>query len=217
MSARHADRQLKLRVIEVLERRAKQFRSYENIWPFRVPHEPLTLDAIVDEALAEEGGSIPLEALKTRTVIRLTFGQAGDEADDGASWEAWVIGLPSGVMLYCDDEGDERRILASVRRGNPIEADGFFLELLAETGGEAFGIEMTGTVPDRVRTSVADREFLLDVFVELFEGTDAEPLLRAGPGGDFRHDVDRWLSRAWTAPTPSRTPRRQPRRRDEMP
>jgi hypothetical protein len=216
MTARHVDRQLKLRVIEALERRAKQFRSYENIWPFRVPHEPLTLDAIVDEALAEDGGSIAVEALKTRTVVRLTFGPDGDERGDGLAWEAWVIGLPSGVMLYCDDAGDERRILASVKRGNPIEADGFFLELLAETGGEAFGIEMTGAVPDRVRTSVADRDFILDVFVELFEGTDAEPALRSGPGGDFRNDVDRWLSRAWVAP-PARTPRRQPRRRDEMP
>src|SRR2546423_1464399 len=123
-------RQLKARVLEALEERAKQFRAYENIWPFRVPHEPLALDHIVDEALADEGGTLDPDALRSRLVLRMQW-------SDGHAWEAWVVTLPSGIMLYCDDDASEARVLASVKRGNPLDADGFFLELLAETRGEA--------------------------------------------------------------------------------
>ena len=70
--------------------------------------------------------------------------------DSGHVWEAWTIALPSGILIYCDDDGEEARVLGSVRRGNAVEADGFFLELLAETRGDAFGIEMAGVAPDRV-------------------------------------------------------------------
>ncbi len=212
MSARYNDRKARLRAVEALEQRAKQFKSYENVWPFRVPHAPLPLDEIVSEALGDGGGSLPLDALKSRTVLRMSFGRGTNEH----SWEAWVIALPSGIMLYCDDDGELRHVLASVKRGNPLDADGFFLELLAETRGHAFDIEMAAAVPDRIRTSIGDREFLVDQFVELFEGTPAEKALRTDATGDFRADVDRWLARVWTAP-PAVKPRRQPRRRDEMP
>jgi hypothetical protein len=214
MGARFSDRQLRVRVLEALEQRAKQFRSFENIWPFRVPHAPLPLDDLVDEALAEEAVSMSVDALKARTALRLMFDSGG--AGQEHAWEAWVITLPSGIMLYCDDDGHERHILASVKRGHPLDADGFFLELLAETRGQAFDIEMLDAVPDRVRTSIADRDFLVDVFVELFEGSGAEHALRAGARGDFHAIVDRWLARVWTPP-PARIVRRQPRRRDEMP
>jgi hypothetical protein len=216
MGIPYSNRQTRLRALEALEQRAKQFRSYEAIWPFRIPHAPLSLDDLLDDALAGEDPRLPAEALKSRTVLHLAF--APDDTDDVEHvWEAWVVALPSGVMLYCDDNGDERQVLASVKRGNPIEADGFFLELLAETRGHAFEIEMSAAVPDRVRTSIADRDFLVDVFVELFEGTPAESALRAAAGGDFRADVERWLARVWTAPSSARPARRQPRRRDEMP
>ena len=185
--------------MEALELRAKQFRSREGIWPFRVPHEPLDLDGIVRAALADEGGRLDAEALRARTVLRLSW--------DAHEWELWVIALPSGILLYCDSDGHERRILASVRRGNPLEADGFFLERLAQSRGHDFGIEMSGPAPDRVRSSIGDRDFLTDVFVELFEDTDAERSLR-GPGGDFHGDVVRWLDVVLTAPPQTR---RQPR------
>jgi hypothetical protein len=81
--------------------------------------------------------------------------------------------------MYCDSDGHETRILASAKRGNPGEADGFFLERLAESRGHLFGIEMADALPDRVRSSIGDRDFLADVFVELFEGTDAERVLSA--------------------------------------
>ena len=90
--------------------------------------------------------------------------------------ELWTIALPSGIFLYCYSDGHESRVLASVKRGNPSEADGFFLERLAESRGEFFGIEMSGPAPDRVRSSIGDREFLADVFVDLFEGTPALPV-----------------------------------------
>lgn len=204
-----------------MEQRAKQFRSYENIWPFRVPHEPLLLDEIITDALADQGSTLRTDDLRSRTVLRMIFDSDQTTGSGEHFWEAWVVTLPSGIMLYCDDDGTERRILASARRGNPLDADGFFLELLAETRGEAFGIQLAGRAPDRLRGSIADRAFLVDVFVELFEGTDAEQDIRtrSADATDFRADVDRWLRGVWIAPASakSKPARRQPRRREESP
>jgi hypothetical protein len=209
-------RQQRVRVLEALELQAKQFRSRDGIWPFRVPHEPLDLNRLIERAL--DGDGIDLGSLRSRTVLELTW--------DAHRWELWVLTLPSGILLYCDADGDETRVLASAKRGNPSEADGFFLERLAESRGHHFGIEMAGPPPDRVRSSIGDREFLADVFVELFEGTDAEGLMAQGSGlkegseltaqdsGDFRSTVVRWLDDVLTAPPPGR---RQPRVREEEP
>lgn len=186
-------------MIEALELRARQFRSREDSWPFRLPHEPLDLDAVVRRAL-DGDGAIDRDALRSRTVLELAW--------HAHVWQLWVIALPSGILLYCDTDGDETRILASVKRGNPGEADGFFLERLAESRGELFGIEMAGPAPDRVRSSIGDRAFLADVFVELFEGTGAEADIGSGPAGDFRERVERWLDRVLTAPAPTRRQRR---------
>jgi hypothetical protein len=199
------DRQRRARVLEALESRAKQFRSREDSWPFRMPHEPLDLDAIVEEALADEPGSVPIEALRTRGVLRM-------EWSAGGVWDLWVITLPSGLHVYCDGDGHESRVLASAKRGSASEADGFFLERLAESRGHLFGIEMAGAPPDRVKSSIGDRAFHADVFVELFEGTEAERALGAGP--DFHAVVVRWLDQVLSAPP---TTRRQPRVRDEDP
>ena len=186
-----SSRQARIKALEALDERVKQFRGREEIWPFRVPHEPLNLDGIVD--------GVPMNALRSRTVLRL------DWAD--TTWELWTIVLPSGIFLYCDSDGHEPRVLASAKRGNPSEADGFFLERLAESRGEFFGIEMAGPAPDRVRSSIGDREFLADVFVELFEDTQAaNSIARNSP--DFRLDVTAWLARVLTAPPSTR---RQPR------
>jgi hypothetical protein len=181
-------RQARLKAVEALEERAKQFRGREEIWPFRVPHEPLSLDEIV--------GPVSADALRSRTVLRLEWADT--------AWELWTIALTAGILLYCDTDDHESRVLASVKRGNPSEADGFFLERLAESRGAFFGIEMVGPAPDRVRSSIGDREFLADVFVDLFEGTSALPT----QSDDFRTDVVRWLDGVLTAP---RLTRRQPR------
>jgi hypothetical protein len=183
-----SSRQARLKALEALDERAKQLRGREEIWPFRVPHEPLDLEEIVDGVAAE--------ALRSRTVLRLEWADA--------AWELWTIALPSGILLYCDCDGHESRILASVRRGNPSEADGFFLERLAESRGAFFGIEMAGPAPDRVRSCIGDREFLTDVFVDLFEGTGALPV----ESPDFRTDVIRWLDRVLACPAFTK---RQPR------
>lgn len=186
-------RQARLKALEALEQRAKQFRGREEIWPFRVPHEPLDLDEIV--------AGVAVDALRSRTILRLEW--------PDSAWELWTIALPSGILLYCDSGGDESRVLASAKRGNPSEADGFFLERLAESRGEFFGIEMAGPAPHRVRASIGDREFLADVFVELLEGTSgahdifdviAEPTYPR----DFRVDVLRWLDRVLSAPPMTR-------------
>jgi hypothetical protein len=189
-----------LRVIEALELRVKQFRGREDAWPFRVPHDPLDLDGIIARALEAEG-TVDREALRRRTVLELSW--------DAHRWELWVLALPSGILVYCDSDGEETRILASARRGSPGEADGFFLERLAESRGEVFGIEMAGPAPERVQSSIGDRGFLADVFVELFEGTDAETEIHAGePAADFRATIVQWLERVLTAPPEARRQKR---------
>jgi hypothetical protein len=123
------------------------------------------------------------------------------EWDDGSTWDAWMIVLPSGFKVYCDSIEEESRILASGGRNEGDESDRAFLQLLAESGGAHFGIEMSGGPPSRVRTSIDDREFLVDFFVELFEVSGAEDAVRAqlagaGRSTDFRTDVEQWLTRA---------------------
>jgi hypothetical protein len=199
------DRRRRALVLEALESRAKQFRSRDDSWPFRMPHEPLDLDAIAGAAVGGEAGRVEPDTLRTRTVLRM-------EWDAGGVWHLWAATLPSGLHLYCDSDGHESRVLASAKRGNPSDADGFFLERLGESRGHVFGIEMGGAPPDRVKSSIGDREFLADVFVDLFEGTDVERALGTGP--DFRAVVARWVDRVLSAPPMTR---RQPRVRDEDP
>jgi hypothetical protein len=199
------DRQRRALVLEALERRIRQFRSRDDSWPFRMPHEPLDLDAVVAEALAAEGGTVAADALRTRSVLRMDW-------TSGDMWELWAITLASGIHVYCDTTAEETRVLASARRGTPSEADGFFLERLAESHGQLFGIEMAGAPPDRLRSSIGDRAFLADVFVELFEDTDAAAALGVAP--DFHAVVVAWLDRVLSAPSIGR---RQPRVREEDP
>lgn len=196
-------RQLRLRVLEALERTVKQFRTREELWPLRVPAEPVSLDELVDEALGDERGAFDPLSLRSRTLLNLRW-------DDGMTWELWVIVLPSNLKLYCDSGGDETRILASGGKNAGDESDRLLLELLAGSAGEHFGIEMSGDAPTRVRSSLDDRAFLTDVFVDLFEGTEAEASVRhqlshlepQTPrdlhllGRDFRTDVERWLGHA---------------------
>jgi hypothetical protein len=184
-------------VLEALERRVKQFRTREELWPLRVPHEPVPLDDVIEEALGDNRRSFDPKTLRARTVLRL-------EWDDGSIWEAWVIVLPSQVKVFCDS-GDETRILASGGRNMGDETDRLFLELLADSAGQHFGIELSGGAPSRVRSSIADRAFLVNVFVNLFEVTGMEDAIlkdlngqreRSEQGSDFRVDVEAWLARA---------------------
>ena len=46
-------RQLRTRVLEALEVRVKQFRRREELWPIRVPVEPVGLDEVIEEALGD--------------------------------------------------------------------------------------------------------------------------------------------------------------------
>ena len=80
-------RQLRIRVLEALERRAKQFRSREELWPLRVPGEPLRLDDIIGEALGDGAPLFDTRTLRSRTLLHLSW-------DAGGSWDAWVIALP---------------------------------------------------------------------------------------------------------------------------
>jgi hypothetical protein len=184
----------------------KQFRTREDIYPLRVPPDPVPLDEIIAQALPDDHREFDPVTLRSRTLLALDWEDAG--------WEAWVITLPSRVKLYCDSDPHETRILASGGRNAGDESDRLFLGLLAESGGEDFGIEMSGDAPARVRSSIADRGFLVDFFVNLFEGTHAEPSVQhalarrdvtAPPsmelelgtarGRDFRAEVELWLDR----------------------
>jgi hypothetical protein len=194
-----ASRQLRLRVLEELDLRVKQFLRREELWPLRVPHEPLLLDHVLRQAIADDARRFDVSTLKSRSLLSL-------EWDDGSRWEAWVGVLPSGLKIYCDTGEDESRVLASGGRNEGDESDRAFLELFAESAGRHFGIEMAGGAPRSVRSPI-DREFLVDRFVDLFEVTGTEDSLRAqlpdatharpGPGEhDFRADVEVWLAAA---------------------
>jgi hypothetical protein len=200
----HFQRQLRLRVIEALEQRLKQFTSREELWPLRVPREPLLLDDLIGRTLGDDRDRFDVASLRSRPLLRF-------EWPDGSVWEAWVIVLPSKLKAYCDTSDDESRILASGGKNEGDESDRVFLELLADSAGGHFGIEMSGGPPSRVRTAI-DRAFLVTFFVNLFEvmglEEDVRSTLTAGtaePGaaveaaGDFRHDVEAWLDLAMPA------------------
>jgi hypothetical protein len=186
-------RLLRSRVLEALERRMKQFRTREDLWPLRVPGEPVRLDAVIEEALGDGARLFDTRTLRSRTLLHLSW-------DDGGSWDTWVIALPSKAKIYCDSDDEETRVLASGGRNEGEESDRVFLRLLAESAGELFGIEMSGGAPSRVRSSITDRAFLVEFFVNLLEVTGAEESVRAaiargprGGGHDFQHDVEEWL------------------------
>jgi hypothetical protein len=192
-----AARQQRVRVLEALEARIKQFRSREELWPLRVPNQPLLLEDVIEEALGDDRRRFDPATLRSRTLLQLAW-------DDGSRWEAWVAVLPSKLKVFCDSSDDETRVLASGGKNEGDESDRLFLELLAESGGRHFGLEMSGGAPSRVRSSIADREFLVDLFVNLFEGTEVERAVAdvaaqdatdAIDGRDFRGDVARWLKR----------------------
>lgn len=192
-------RQMRVRVLDALERRARQFRSRRELWPLRVPREPVRLEDVIEDALPGSYRTFDVRTLRSRLLLSLQW-------DDGSRWDAWVMTLPSGLKLYCDYDGDENRILASGKRdAEGGDLDEFFLELFSESAGEDFGVGTSGIAPSRVRSPLADRRFLVDVFVSLFEvsGTqesvrahlaDRAPGTESTDGHDFRQDVERWLN-----------------------
>ena len=199
--ARH--RQSRMRVVEALELLIKQFLRREDLWPLRVPREPLLLESVISRVLGEDAAPVAAADLRSRPLLRL-------EWEDGSAWAAWVIVLPSGFKVYCDSTPDEDRILASGGRNEGDDSDRAFLQLLAESAGQHFGIEMSGGAPSRVRAAIGEREFLIDLFVDLFEVAGSEDSVReqlaADPGdghpsrgSDFREEVERWLDQALTS------------------
>jgi hypothetical protein len=193
-------RQARVAVMEALDRRVRQFRRREELWPLRVPSEPIVLDDVIEEALGDSARRFDAGTLRSRTLLELTW-------DDGVAWTAWMVVLPSKTKLYCDTDPHETRILASGGRNEGDENDRVFLRLLAESGGEHFGIEMSGGAPSRVRSSIDDRAFLTEIFVELFEVTGAQDsvrrLLGRDRGEDFQDDVEDWLRSAIGLPRSS--------------
>ena len=182
-----ADRQNRVRVLQALEESIKQFRTRQELWPLRVPREPVSLDDLLSRIL--DGASFDPLTLRARTLLWL-------EWPDRATWELWVIALPSGLKLYCDSGCGETRLLATGRRDSEIDTDRHLLELLSESAGEHFGIEMHGGPPARVRSNLQDGRLVIDFFVNLFEVLGMEEDVRAVVGDrrdDFKLDVEHWL------------------------
>jgi hypothetical protein len=196
-----AVRQLRLRVLEALESRVKQFLRRDELWPLRVPREPLLLDDVIRQALGDDAGRFDPETLRARTLLSLEWA-------DGSWWRAWVCVLPSGLKIYCDSGEHESRVLASGGRNEGDDSDRAFIDLFGESAGRHFGIEMAGGAPRSVRSPLA-RELLVEMFVNLFEVTGTEESVRdqldrpetTHPGGpaaghDFQADVEQWLDAA---------------------
>ena len=185
----YADRQNRVRILQALEETIKQFRTRQELWPLRVPREPVVFDSIVARTI---GGSFDPLSLRSRTLLWL-------EWPDGATCELWVAALSSGLKLYCDTGDGETRLLATGRRDSEIETDRHFMELLSESAGEHFGIEMDGGPPSRVRSNLTDGALIVDFFVNLFEVLGMQDEIRAEGSGaaadDFRTDVEAWLRR----------------------
>lgn len=153
----------------------------------RVPAQPLVLEDLVDRALAGEIERFDPRSLRARSLLRLTW-------TDGSVWELWTIALAGGIRVYCDSDGEESRVLASARRDSEIDPDRLFLELLAESGGEIFGIEPAGGPPAKVRSTLESAR-LAEFFVHLFEVTGMDDDIRSEGSQDLRIDVERWLQR----------------------
>ncbi|HUE97210.1 MAG TPA: hypothetical protein VMN39_11145, partial [Longimicrobiaceae bacterium] len=180
------------------------FSSDDELWPIRAPREPLLLEDLAREAL-DVSRLVGAASLRARTLLYC-------EWDDGSPWELWVMNLPSGLKVFCDTGAGETRILASGGRHSSDQTDRQFLEVLASTGGERFGIELAGGAPVRVRSPFlapgGDGDVLVDFFVHLFEVAGTEGSVRdqlhqagrpAGPGAagvDFRDAVVSWLGLA---------------------
>jgi len=182
-----AHRQNRVRVLEAVEQTVRQFRTRPEIWPLRVPATPVSLDDLVSRAAG--GATFDPLRLRARTLLWLQW-------EAGETWELWIISLPSGLKVYCDTGGGETRVLATGRRDSEIETDRLFLELLSESAGEHFGIEMAGGAPVMVRSPIEDRTLVVEFFVNLFEVMGMEEEVRgliAGRHDDFRADVEAWL------------------------
>jgi hypothetical protein len=184
--------------MELIEARAARFRSDDELWPIRVPREPLRLDELVRHALGDDAPRFDFLSLRSRTLLHL-------EWDDESAWDLWVAVLPTGLKVFCDSGADEARVLASGGRHSSDDTDRLFLSHLAESGGERFGIEMSGGAPTVVRSPFAGSEVLIEFFLHLFEVTGGETsvlhqLAEAGVshdgaagGTDFRDAVASWL------------------------
>ena len=194
-----AARQLRLRVLEALDTRVKQFLRRDELWPLRVPREPLLLDEVVRQALAGDAGRFDPETLRARTLLSLEWA-------DGSWWRAWVGVLPSGLKIYCDSGEHESRVLASGGRNEGDDSDRAFLQLFGESAGRHFGIEMSGGAPRfgalAVSTRVAGRDVREPVRNDRSRRLGSRSArARPRPGGgngptaghDFQADVEEWL------------------------
>jgi hypothetical protein len=176
----------RVRLLQALEQSIRQFRTRPEIWPLRVPAAPIAFEALATRVL---GTRVDPFALRSRTLLRF-------EWPSGDMWELWLIALPSGLKVYCDTGGGETRVLATGRRDSEVETDRLFLELLAESAGAHFGIEMAGGAPSKVRIGV-DRALAVEFFVALFEEAGLVHEIREAIGQhstDFHADVETWLN-----------------------
>ena len=129
--------------------RIKQFLRRDELWPLRVPREPLLIDDIIRQAL-------PDDAAQFRRRRRLTQDAAVARMD---GWEP-LGSLGRRAPVRIEDLlrfWRRTRVLASGGRNEGDDSDRAFLELFAESAGRHFGIEMAGGAPVSIRSPFPPR------------------------------------------------------------
>ena len=66
-------RQARVAALEALDRRVRQFRGREELWPLRTPSEPILLDEVMEEALGDAARHVDVESLRSRTLLATRY------------------------------------------------------------------------------------------------------------------------------------------------
>ncbi len=159
----HYERQLRLRVLEALELSAKQFRTREELFPIRIPREPSgsTNSSSAPSATTAQRSIRPRCA---RAPCFASSGTMGARGTRGSSCCHLSCGSSATTWRGMKNARARLRRAKRRRRNRPAVP-----HPPLGIGGRDLRHRDGGRRSDRVRSSIADRAFLVDVFVNLFE------------------------------------------------
>ena len=202
LSCMFAARQLRVRVLEALEGRVKQFLRREELWPLRVPREPLLVRRRPPAGDRRRGAPVRCRVAEVAHRCCRSNGQTAAAGRRGSAC------LPSGLKIYCDT--GERREPACWRRAGATKgtrATGRFSSCSPSRRAVTSASRWPAARRDRCDHRWTASSWSI-ASSNLFEVTGSEDSLRAQlpeppdadaapPGGrDFRADVERWLDAA---------------------